>query len=112
MRPAGVLLACLNAAKYRENGKPVEVPGDRLLTSTSHLELAPCFSFEVLPNRDSLSYCTSYGLEDVQTMFRGTLRYKGYCEVMSSLYQLGLFDAKPIELLAAAAPQISWVHMI
>jgi saccharopine dehydrogenase-like NADP-dependent oxidoreductase/5'-deoxynucleotidase YfbR-like HD superfamily hydrolase len=110
--PKGVLLACLNAAKYRENGKTVEVPGDRLLTTTSHLELAPCFSFEVLPNRDSLSYCTSYGLEDVQTMFRGTLRYKGYAEVMSSLYQLGLFDTKPTELLAATPPPISWPNLL
>ncbi len=36
----------------------------------------PAFALEVLPNRDSLPYAEKYGVPDVPSMFRGTLRYE------------------------------------
>jgi hypothetical protein len=36
----------------------------------------PAFALEMLPNRDSLPYAEKYGIPDVQSMFRGTLRYE------------------------------------
>lgn len=40
------------------------------------LDLFPGFHLEGYPNRDSTIYVDKYGLNDVKTMLRGTLRYK------------------------------------
>jgi hypothetical protein len=34
------------------------------------------YNLEGLPNRDAMPYAAAYGIGDVRTMFRGTLRYK------------------------------------
>jgi saccharopine dehydrogenase-like NADP-dependent oxidoreductase len=75
--PRGVLLATQNAAKYRKNGKLVDIPGHQLLSSAKKVGLFPGFSFEGIPNRDSIKYIPQYGLgADIPTIFRGTLRYQ------------------------------------
>ena len=74
--PRGVLLAALNAARYRQNGKLIEIPGENLLQNAQAVPIYPGFNFEGLPNRDSLKYEKAYGLDGISTMFRGTLRYK------------------------------------
>ena len=43
-------------------------------------------------NRNSLQYIETYGLEGIDTMLRGTIRYKGYCEVVDAFRKLGLLD--------------------
>ena len=48
--------------------------------------------FEAYANRDSLKYRELYGLHEVQTMFRGTLRRPGFCQAWNILVQLGLTD--------------------
>jgi saccharopine dehydrogenase (NAD+, L-glutamate forming) len=43
-------------------------------------------------NRDSLSYRETYGLHDIPTIFRGTLRRPGYCESWNVFIELGMTD--------------------
>lgn len=48
------------------------------MNSTTELDFLPGFSFEGFPNRDSTRYAKLYGIAaEVQTMLRGTIRYKG-----------------------------------
>ena len=56
----------------------VDIPGDRLLKSAVEVNIYKAFAFEGIPNRDSLRYVDLYGLnlDEMETMFRGTLRYK------------------------------------
>ena len=63
--------------------------------STSRSSLAGAGELEGYPNRDSLPYQEMYGLEDVKTMFRGTLRNLGHCESWYHWVKLGLFDTAP-----------------
>ena len=93
--PRGVCTAGRNAACYRENGKLVEIPGPELFGChhpvpvegvPGHAEL------EGYPNRDSLIYVDLYGLEGIETMFRGTLRYPGWCACLKKVVELGLLD--------------------
>jgi alpha-aminoadipic semialdehyde synthase len=58
----------------------------------------PAYQLEQLYNRDSLPYIQEYGLEGVQSMHRGTLRYRGFSATMDSLKAIGFFndDACPI----------------
>ncbi|KAJ3105261.1 hypothetical protein HDU97_008284 [Phlyctochytrium planicorne] len=106
--PKGVLLAGLNSAKYKMDGKLVDIPGSALMQSVRNVEIYPGFALEGLPNRDSLDYLNTYSLGDgskMDTMFRGTLRYKGYAELMGAFNQLGLLDTTERKLTADATWQ-------
>lgn len=100
--PAGALKAGRNPAIYKEDDKIVNVPGDKLFSSAIRLQLPklPAFALERLPNRDSLQYGDLYGIsEEASTVFRATLRYEGYSDIMNSLANLGYFDREPCPLL-------------
>ena len=53
--------------------------------------------YEQLPNRDSLPYKKSYGLEDAHTVYRGTLRYRGFSQAMATMADVGLFSEDTFE---------------
>lgn len=101
--PRGALLATQNAARFLQDGQLVEIPGDHLLQSARPVRLHPAFAFEGLPNRDSTRYIKLYGLEGIQTMFRGTLRFAGFCEFMEGLRRLDWLDP-----LKACNPHQNW----
>mmetsp|Transcript_68140 Transcript_68140/g.106517 ORF Transcript_68140/g.106517 Transcript_68140/m.106517 type:complete len:914 (-) Transcript_68140:26-2767(-) len=91
--PAGVLTAAKNSAQYLRDGKIVQVPGDSLLSSAEAFKGWPSLNLEVLPNRDSTIYGDLYGISDTaKDVFRGTLRYAGWSELMYGCKELGLFD--------------------
>ncbi len=90
--PRGVLLAGRNAAHYRQDGQEVFIPGPELFAHYEIVHIPGLGDFEGYPNRDSLPYATTYGIEDARTMFRGTLRNLGWCPTMKALADLGLFD--------------------
>jgi saccharopine dehydrogenase (NADP+, L-glutamate forming) len=48
--------------------------------------------YDGYPNRDSISYREVYGLSNIQTMLRGTLRNAGFCKAWDVFVQLGLTD--------------------
>lgn len=89
--PRGVLVAATNNAKYRKNGKIVEVPGNELFKGPEIVEIPDVGKFEGYPNRDSLPYAEMYGLKDAKTMYRGTLRNPGHCEAWYHWVNWGLF---------------------
>jgi len=88
--PRAVLTAGKNAARYREDGRQVDIPGPELFKHHHPLEVAGVGTLEAYPNRDSLGYIDLYGLDHVETMFRGTLRYPGWCACMEKVVGLGL----------------------
>ena len=47
-------------------------------------------AYDGYPNRDSLSYREAYGLQDVETLVRGTLRSSGFSQSWDLLVQLGM----------------------
>ncbi|KAH9618009.1 hypothetical protein KSS87_016398 [Heliosperma pusillum] len=100
--PAGAIRAGRNPAKYRSMGKEIEVNGDNLYDSAVRFRLPhfPAFALEVLPNRNSLIYGDIYKIgEEASTIFRGTLRYEGFSEIMGTLAGIGFFDAEVHEIL-------------
>jgi len=73
----------------------VDVPGDELFTHVDPYDVAAVGRLEVYPNRDATTYIPLYGIQVVRTMFRGTLRYAGWCETLSAVSRLGLLDDAP-----------------
>ncbi|MCO5591337.1 hypothetical protein L7F22_045319 [Adiantum nelumboides] len=100
--PAGALKAGRNSAVYKEAEKIIHVPGEELFSSAVPVRLPklPAFALERLPNRDSLQYGDLYGISlEASTVFRATLRYEGFGDIMESLANLGYFDREPCVLL-------------
>lgn len=94
--PRGVLTAALNGAKFRLNSRNHEIkPGHLLKAVIKDIPLRTGLALECLPNRDSFSYSGTYGLEDpdkLESMFRGTLRYKGFSWLMDGFATSGVLD--------------------
>lgn len=90
--PRNVVLAGQGTAQYLENGKFKYIPYNRLFEQAYPVDIPGMGEYEVYANRDSLLYREVYGLKDIPTIFRGTIRHKGYCEAWNALVRLGLTD--------------------
>ncbi|GAA0880496.1 saccharopine dehydrogenase C-terminal domain-containing protein [Algoriphagus jejuensis] len=90
--PRNVVLAGQATARYIQTGELKYVPYHQLFRRTETISFRGLGDFDGYPNRDSLSYRTVYGLEDIPTMIRGTLRRAGYCKAWDVFVQLGMTD--------------------
>ena len=90
--PRNVVVAGQNTAKYLENGHPRFIPYQQLFARTETVSVPGFGEFEGYANRDSLSYRAPYGLAEIPTILRGTLRRPGYCAAWHALVRLGLTD--------------------
>jgi saccharopine dehydrogenase (NADP+, L-glutamate forming)/spermidine synthase len=91
-----VVLASRNSAKFLENGSVVDIEGKNLFLNKRLEEIEGLGTFEVYPNRDSLSYQEIYGLKDALTVMRGTYRNLGWCDTLKRIVDLGLVDETPV----------------
>jgi len=88
--PRGVVMAGKNPARYMKDGQIVDVPGPELFDHHWPCPIVGFGDLEVYPNRDSMPYIDSYGIGTVKSMFRGTLRYPGWCKTLKSIVELDL----------------------
>ncbi len=88
--PRNVVLAGRGTATYLLDGGLKYIPYYQLFNRYELVPINGMGDYEMYANRDSLSYRQIYGIEDVQTIIRGTLRHRGYCDAWSALVQLGL----------------------
>ncbi len=93
--PKGVLLAGKNPARFQKGGKIVEVPGEELFDHYWPVFINGLGEFEGYPNRDSLPYAETYGIQPSDWMFRGTLRNVGWCATLKKIAEVGLLDETP-----------------
>jgi len=90
--PRNVVLAGQGTAMFIRNNKYKYIPYNQLFKRTTKTNILDLGEFEMYANRDSLSYREVYGLEDIPSMFRGTLRRPGFCEAWDVFIQLGATD--------------------
>lgn len=93
--PRGVLLASKNSAKFLKDGRVVDIPASDIFAHPETIAIAGLGEFEGYPNRDSLAYRETYGIPEAVTVFRGTLRYPGWCETVRKMVEIGLLDDTP-----------------
>lgn len=80
------------AAKFLQEGSYKYIPYHRLFRRTEFLNIDNFGRFEVYANRDSLKYQSVYGLDNVKTLYRGTIRRVGYCRAWNIFVTLGMTD--------------------
>jgi len=91
--PRGVMMAAQTAAAYLKNGEVVEVPAAELFDHHWLVDIEGLGSFETSPNRSSLRYRSHSGLDGKASLYRGLLRFVGWCSTMKSLIALNLLDS-------------------
>lgn len=80
------------AAKFLQEGTYKYIPYHRLFRRTEFLEIDGYGRFEVYANRDSLKYQSVYGLDDIKTLYRGTMRRVGFSKAWNIFVTLGMTD--------------------
>ncbi|MEI6747651.1 MAG: saccharopine dehydrogenase C-terminal domain-containing protein [Bacteroidota bacterium] len=96
--PKGVVMAGNNDGKYLRHGKEVDVPTQDLFKKPFQVSFPEVGDLEVYPNRDSIAYIDIYGIPETKTMFRGTFRFKGWCETIDAMKELKLISYDKIDM--------------
>ncbi|PQJ77443.1 saccharopine dehydrogenase family protein [Polaribacter glomeratus] len=91
--PRNVVLAGQGgAAMFKQEGTYKYIPYHKLFRRTEFLNVHGTGKFEAYANRDSLKYRGIYGLENIPTMYRGTIRKVGFSRAWNIFVQLGMTD--------------------
>ena len=90
--PRNVILAGQGTAQYIINDNYKYISYSNLFKRTESMEILDAGEFEGYANRDSLGYRKDYGLDNISTLFRGTLRKKGFSKSWNKFVQLGMTD--------------------
>jgi saccharopine dehydrogenase-like NADP-dependent oxidoreductase len=91
--PRNVVLAGAGVpACFVENHVVKYVPYQQLFRRLTEINIPGHGSFDGYVNRDSVKYRAFYGLPNIPTLIRGTLRKKGFCTAWDNLVQIGLTD--------------------
>ncbi|MCB0452268.1 MAG: saccharopine dehydrogenase NADP-binding domain-containing protein [Aequorivita sp.] len=91
--PRNVVLAGQGgAAEFIQEGKYKYIPYHRLFRRTEFINIEGFGKFEVYANRNSLQYQSVYGMENILTLYRGTIRRVGFSRAWNMFVQLGMTD--------------------
>jgi saccharopine dehydrogenase-like NADP-dependent oxidoreductase len=91
--PRNVVLAGQGGtAKFLQEGTFKYIPYQKLFRRTEMLKIDGYGKFEGYANRDSLKYKSVYGLDDILTLYRGTVRRVGFSRAWNVFVQLGMTD--------------------
>ena len=80
------------AAEFIQEGTYKYIPYHRLFRRTEFLDVEGYGRFEGYANRNSLKYRKIYGLHDILTLYRGTIRRVGFSRAWNIFVQLGMTD--------------------
>ncbi|WP_035335423.1 saccharopine dehydrogenase family protein [Dokdonia sp. PRO95] len=91
--PRNVVLAGQGgAAEFIQEGTYKYIPYQRLFRRTEFLQIEGHGRFEGYANRNSLKYRSVYGLDDIPTLYRGTIRRVGFSRAWQMFVLLGMTD--------------------
>ncbi len=91
--PRNVVMAGSGGAvKFIQEGQYKYIPYHQLFRRIEFIDIEGYGRFEGYANRDSLRYRSTYGLDDIPTIYRGTLRKQGFCRAWDVFVKLGMTD--------------------
>ena len=90
--PASLIGASKRTAKVLQDGKEVLWPDGETYENVFLYEVPKLGAFEAYANADSTVYKEGYGIPEAESIYRGTLRYQGWCETICYMNQIKFFD--------------------
>jgi len=88
--PKNIVLAGKAGAIYKEEGKIVRLPYEKLFSTENIIEIPGQILWSYYPNRDSLQYIPLYQLQEADTFIRTTLRHPDFCFGWKNMIDLQL----------------------
>ncbi len=88
--PNGLMRSAVSPATYQIDGKVIEAPA-----KFEHHRLVDVHgigTFETYPSSDSTRYIEEFGLDKDISIYKGLLRYIGYCNTMINLLKVRLIE--------------------
>ena len=96
--PESLIGASRRTARIMVDGQPLEWPDGETYQNVHLEEVQGLGWYEVYANADSLPYLETYAIPECRNIFRGTIRYVGWCETIVAMNELGLFSQEPEDL--------------
>ncbi len=90
--PRNVLMAGKSGAIFKDHGEVQRMQYEELFNPTRVIDYPEIGYLAWYPNRDSLGYINTYGLESAETFIRTTLRYPEFCFGWKHIIDLHLTD--------------------
>jgi saccharopine dehydrogenase (NADP+, L-glutamate forming) len=94
--PRNVVMAGKAGAYYREDGVEKRLNHEELFATYRFVDVPEVGKLCWYPNRDSLSYAPLYGLNNVPTMIRTTLRHQDFMYGWRNMIDLKLTEEEPL----------------
>lgn len=107
--PRGGLLALLNSAQWYRDNAVATVDGKDLMAAAAPQRIFPGFNLVGYPNRDSVGFRDFYNIPEAHTVFRGTLRYAGFPEIIRALVAIGYFSQERMAVLERS--NLTWARL-
>jgi len=90
--PSSLIGASKRTAKILLDGREIVWPDGETYEHVFLCDVPKLGVFEAYANADSTVYREGYGIPEAKTIYRGTLRYNGWCETICYMNQTGFFD--------------------
>ena len=91
--PRNVVLAGQGGlACFIEKNEYKYLPYNRLFQKIDRIKIHKFGAFEGYANRDALRYRKTYGIDEIPTIYRGTLRRPNFCQGWDVFIELGMTD--------------------
>jgi len=94
--PRNVVMAGKAGASFLQNGITKKLEYVQLFNPSNIVELPDGEILSYYPNRDSLSYIETYGLDDINNFIRTTLRHPDFCFGWKNIIDLQLTNEDKI----------------
>jgi len=91
--PASLIGASKREARIIRDGKTIVWPDGETYRHPGLIEIKGLGWFEEYANADSTPYIEKYGIPEASEIYRGTLRYTGWCEMICKMQDLGLYES-------------------
>ena len=92
--PSQVVRAGTEGAAFLQEKRTKHIPYHQVFRRIETINIPDHGMFEGYANRNSMPYRHIYGLKEVKTIFRGTLRPIGFCRAWNTFVQLGATDTR------------------
>jgi len=88
--PNGLMRSAVSPATYQVDGKVIEA--SEKFEHHRLVDIHGIGTFETYPSSDSTRYLKEFGLDDNISIYKGLLRYIGYCNTMINLLKIKLIE--------------------
>jgi saccharopine dehydrogenase (NADP+, L-glutamate forming) len=106
--PANIVMAGSSGAVFKEDGIIKEIPYQKIFHNCKIVDVPGLFPLAWYPNRDSLSYIKTYGLQGMDTFIRTTLRHPSFCLGWNNIVNMGLTATNDHESIKHCTTYKEW----